>query len=225
MKRIIFCVLCCICICAQSSGQVKKTGKKQPLFTANLSNAEYDQGVWLVDKKGVLSATADQMIWTTREYENFEITLDFKNESCTNSGVIIYCTNKQDWVPNSVEIQISDDYCSKWSDWSSNWRCGAVFGHLTPSQHNLVKKPGKWNKMRIIAKGKNIVVVLNGQKIIDMDMNLWTSGTINPDGSEIPSWQPTPFAELPTKGYIGFQGKHGEAAIYFRNIEIVLFKV
>jgi len=53
-----------------------------------------------------------------------------------------------------------------------------------------------------------------------MDMTQWTSGTINPDGSDIPSWLPTPFSELPTKGYIGLQGKHGEANIYFRNVKI-----
>jgi hypothetical protein len=220
MKKVILCIVCCACICAQSSGQEKKAKAVQPLFTSNLSNAVYDKNVWSIDKKGILSATADDMIWTMREYENFEISLEFKNDHCTNSGVIIYCTNKRDWIPNSVEIQIADDYCAKWTDWSPVWRCGAVFGHLGPSQPNLVKKPGKWNKMKITAKEKNIVVVLNGKKVIDMDMNLWISGKNNPDGSEIPSWLPKPFAELPTKGYIGFQGKHGEALIWFRNIKI-----
>jgi hypothetical protein len=63
-------------------------------------------------------------------------------------------------------------------------------------------------------------VVLNGKKVTSMDMSLWTSGKINPDGSEIPSWLPTPFAELPTKGTIGLQGKHGDASISFRNVTI-----
>jgi hypothetical protein len=62
--------------------------------------------------------------------------------------------------------------------------------------------------------------VLNGKKIINMDMSLWTSGKTNPDGSKIPSWLPKPYAELPTKGYIGFQGKHGNASIWFRNITV-----
>ena len=211
----------CACVCALSFGQVKKTTSKvAPLFTANLSNAEYDKSVWSIDKTGVLSASADKEIWTTREYENFELTLDFKNDVCTNSGVIIYCSDKQNWIPNSVEIQIADDHCPKWTNVHPNSRCGAIYGHLGPSKLNLVKKPGEWNKMKIIAKGKSIVVELNGTKITDMDMNLWTSGKINPDGSEIPSWLPKPFAELPTKGYIGFQGKHGDATIWFRNIQI-----
>ena len=51
-------------------------------------------------------------------------------------------------------------------------------------------------------------------------MSLWTSARKNPDGSKIPKWLSTPFAELPTKGRIGFQGKHGGVPIHFRNIKI-----
>jgi hypothetical protein len=191
-----------------------------PLFTADLSNAAYDQSVWAVDKDGVISASADKELWTTKEYENFELTLEFKNDECTNSGVIIYCTDKRNWIPNSMEIQIADDHCSKWTDWLPISMCGAVYGHLGPSQLGLVKKPGEWNTMKITAIGKNIRIELNGTQVVDMDMNRWTSGTTNPDGTKIPEWLPTPYAELSTKGFIGFQGKHGDATIWFRNIMI-----
>jgi hypothetical protein len=220
MKKTILLMMCCVCICTFSSGQEKKVKGAQPLFTAGLSNADYNKNVWSVDKKGVITASADDAIWTTREYENFELTLEFKNDVCTNSGVIIYCTNKKDWIPNSMEVQIADDHCEKWTNQPSHFACGAIFGHLGPSQSGLVKKPGEWNKMKIIAKGKRVVVEMNSKQVIDMNMNLWTSGKINPDGSEIPSWLPKPYAELPTKGFIGFQGKHGEATIWFRNIKI-----
>jgi len=53
-----------------------------------------------------------------------------------------------------------------------------------------------------------------------MDMGQWTSAKTNPDGSEIPAWLSRPFAELATKGRIGFQGKHAGASIFFRNIKI-----
>lgn len=68
--------------------------------------------------------------------------------------------------------------------------------------------------------GQHIDVVLNGKKVTSMDMGLWTSGTVNPDVSPIPAWLPKPFAGLPSKGTIGLQGKHGDAAISFRNIRI-----
>jgi hypothetical protein len=53
-----------------------------------------------------------------------------------------------------------------------------------------------------------------------MDMSNWTSAKKNPDGSDIPSWLNRPLADLQTKGYIGFQGKHAGAPIWFRNIKI-----
>ena len=157
--------------------------------------------------------------FTKSEYENFEIDLEFKHEKGTNSGVIVYCTNRKDWIPNSVEIQISDDIYFKEKAWVPQWMCGGIFGHLPPSE-TLVKEPGKWNHMNIRCEEQHIVVSLNGKVSADMDMSKWTDGKKNPDGTEIPSWLPTPFANLPTKGYIGLQGKHGEANIYFRNLKI-----
>jgi hypothetical protein len=215
MKKLFFSILCIACI-----SEFADARGRQPLFAADLSNADYDPAVWSVDANGVISATADQAIWSTLAYENFELELEFKTDKCTNSGVVIYCTDKKDWIPNAVEIQIADDHCDPSATSASTGSCGAVYGHLAPSAFKLVKKPGEWNKMKITAKGKNIKVSLNGKKIINMDMSLWTSGKTNPDGSEIPSWLPKPYAELPTKGYIGFQGKHGNALIWFRNIMI-----
>ena len=118
-----------------------------------------------------------------------------------------------------MEVQIADDYYFMDKDWSPNYMCGGVFGHLPPNA-TLVKPAGEWNHMNIRCEGQQITIKLNGEVSADMDMALWTSGTENPDGSEIPSWLPTPFAELPTKGYIGLQGKHGEANIFFRNVKI-----
>ncbi len=188
----------------------------QALFNNDLSNAIDEQGVWYYEGE-ILTASKDACIFTKSEYENFEIDLEFKNEKGTNSGVIVYCTNRKDWIPNSVEIQISDDNYFKEEGWVPQWMCGGVFGHLPPNE-TLVKDPGEWNHMNIRCEGQHIVVKLNGKVSADMDMSKWTDGKKNPDGTEIPSWLPTPFAKLPTKGYIGLQGKHGEANIYFRNM-------
>lgn len=190
----------------------------KPVFKSDLSNAMDVQGVWTIED-GIMTASKDACIFTNTQYENFELDLEFKNETGTNSGVIVYCTDRNDWIPNSVEIQISDDAHFKEEGWAPTWFCGGVFGHLAPTK-TLVKAAGEWNHMHIRCEGQHIVVTLNGEISADMDMSKWTSGKKNPDGSEIPSWLPIPFAELPTKGYIGFQGKHGEANIYFRNIRI-----
>ena len=65
---------------------------------------------------------------------------------------------------------------------------------------------------------KAILLYLNDNDVLFLAD--WTSGTTNPDGTEIPEWLPIPYANMPTKGYIGLQGKHGESNIWFRNIQL-----
>lgn len=190
----------------------------KPLFAPDLANADKPAGVWSV-AEGELTAAADQCIWTQAKYENFTLDLEFKTASGTNSGVIIYCTDTKNWIPKSVEVQIADPFADKWAKAAPNWHGGGIFGHLAPAKQ-MTKKPGEWNHMTIDAKGKKVKVWLNGELTADMDMALWTTAEKNPDGSAIPNWLSTPFAELPTKGYIGLQGKHGDATVWFRNVKI-----
>lgn len=205
---------------AQQSGTTSTvTDGWQPLFAADLSNAAYPKGVWTFEK-GVLTASEDRAIWSDKQYENFMLDLEFKTAPGTNSGVIVYCTDTANWIPNSVEIQIADDYSEEWSKAPKTWQCGAIFGHLAAAKQKVVKKPGEWNHYTLTCKGQQLTVELNGQKVTEMDMRKWTSAKQNPDGSEIPSWLNRPFAELETKGYIGLQGKHAGAPIWFRNVKI-----
>jgi len=188
------------------------------LFSPDLGNAIYDKSVWTYED-GILTASEDQNIYTSAIYENFILDLEFKTADGTNSGVIVYCSDIINWIPNSVEIQIADDFSEHWNKADPTWKCGAIFGHLAAT-HSNVKRPGEWNRYTIIVCGKNIQVILNGEKVNEMDLSKWTSATENPDGSSIPPWLSTPFAELPTYGHIGLQGKHAGAPIWFRNIRV-----
>lgn len=188
------------------------------LFKPDLSNAIYPAGVWSF-ANGVLTATADQAIWSRAEYENFILDLEFKTAPGTNSGVIVHASDIENWIPNSVEIQIADDFHEQWAKAPKTWQCGAIFGHLA-ARRSMVKKPGEWNRYTITCQGRKIWVMLNGVLVTEMDMNLWTSAKTNPDGSEIPSWLSKPVAELPARGHIGLQGKHAGAPIWFRKLRI-----
>ncbi|CAN5532978.1 DUF1080 domain-containing protein [soil metagenome] len=190
----------------------------QDLFHMNLSNASYPANVWKFEN-GILTATEDEEIWTNKIYDNFIIDLEFQTAPGTNSGVIVYCSDTSNWIPNSVEIQIADDHDKQWAGSPATWQAAAIFGRLAADK-SVVKKPGEWNKFTITCKDQNIWVMLNGETVTEMDMSKWTDAKKNPDGSEIPSWLSKPLAELPTKGHIGLQGKHAGAPIYFRNLKI-----
>jgi len=188
------------------------------LFADNLSNADYPKGVWTVSN-GELTASRDKALWTKKGYENFIVDLEFRTADGSNSGVLVYVTDTARWVPNSVEIQITDDFADKWAKANPTWRCGAIFGRLA-AKKSMVKKPGEWNRFTITCEGPFIDVVLNGEHVTAMDMRKWDSATKNPDGSAKPRWLNKPLSKHPTRGRIGLQGKHAGAPIWFRNIRI-----
>ncbi|QJW89666.1 DUF1080 domain-containing protein [Spirosoma taeanense] len=190
----------------------------KPLFASDLSDAGYPKGVWSMDE-GVLTATEDKAIWTAQPYENFILDLMFMTADGTNSGVVVHASDTTNWIPNSVEIQIADDYAQKWADSPGNWQCGAFFGHQAPTKRT-VKKPGEWNRYTITCQDKMIYVVLNNELVNTIDLSQFTSAQTNPDGSKVPTWLNKPAANLPLRGYIGLQGKHAGAPIYFRNMKI-----
>ncbi len=192
----------------------------KPLFGADLADARYPKGVWSLDEEGVLTATEDKAIWTAIPYDDFVLDLLFKTADGTNSGVVVHASDTTNWIPNSVEIQIADDYAQKWAESPTNWQCGAFFGHQAPAKQRVVKKPGEWNRYTITSQGKLIYVVLNNQLINTIDLTKFTSAKTNPDGSAVPAWLSKPPTELPQRGYIGLQGKHAGAPIYFRNMKI-----
>jgi hypothetical protein len=190
----------------------------QNLFAADLSDAVKPDGVWSF-QDGVLTATEDRCIWTQKEFENFVVDLEFKTAPGTNSGVIVYCSDLNNWIPNSIEVQIADDFADQWAKAAKTWQCAAIFGRLAASE-SRVKKPGEWNHMTVTCRGKQITVALNDKVVTDMDMSRWTEAQKNPDGSDIPPWLSKPAAGLPTRGHVGLQGKHAGAPIYFRNLKI-----
>ncbi|MDN3655904.1 DUF1080 domain-containing protein [Ferruginibacter paludis] len=226
MKKITLLVLgFCSCsvtkVAAQDTAYIHPNTKEkgwQDVFTKGLTNAVFPAGVWK-DSAGIFTASKDEALWSKDQYDDFVVDLEFQTAEGTNSGVIVHATDIKDWIPHSVEIQIADDYSKEWSNVSPNWQCGAVFGHK-PATNKTLKHPGEWNHFTITCRGKMIWIVLNGTLVNECNMELFTSAKTNPDGSEVPAWLPNPMSTLPLHGYIGFQGKHAGAPIYFRNIKI-----
>ncbi len=175
-------------------------------------------GKWSA-KDGVLTSDKDGAIWTREDYENFALDFEYKLDPGANSGVLIYCCNTKKWIPNAVEIQLMDDHDAKWAKLQSYMQNASLYGHCAPTKQN-VRKAGEWNRMTVFARGKNIQIINNGEKVMDIDLSKWNSAKTNPDGTKIPPWLNRPWAELDTKGKLGFQGKHGNAKPYFRNIRI-----
>ncbi len=208
-----------ICACCSKETKCESTQNPwQPLFERDLSNATYNKEVWSLASDGVLRATKDEIIFTKADYENFELELEFRIEKESNSGIVIYCSDTEKWIPNSLEIQIADSSSKKFG--KPYWNCGCIFGHVD-SEFDTRLDFGKWHKMLVRAQGQKIDVFLNSKHVSKMDMSQWKDNKTTPNGEKILPWLTKhKKCEMPTKGKIGLQGKHGGATTDYKNIRI-----
>jgi hypothetical protein len=197
------------------------TADWQPLFADDLSNTTLAKGdhAWVLESPGGhFRADIDRMLFTKDTYENFILDFEFKNAPGTNSGIILFCSDPNNWIPNSIEVQIADDFDPKWSA-KPDTRCGAFYGRQKPTAFT-VKKPGEWNHGTVACIGTKVQVRLNDVFVNQFDITDFKDAKKNPDGTIAPPWLSKPPAGLPVKGHIGLQGKHGNAPVWYRNVRL-----
>jgi len=185
------------------------------VFRKNLSNGIMEPGSWAFGADGVLAPTPSGHgdIWTKERYGNFILELDFKVPEKGNSGVFIRTGSLQNWINTAIEVQIHAT-----TDGTKHGQCGAIYDCLPPSK-DATKKPGQWNHYVITCLDNKIYVNLNGEDIIDMDLNLWTEVGKNPQGTR--NKFKGAYKNMPREGHLGFQ-YHGNP-VWFRNLKIKSF--
>ncbi len=201
------------CVAAfETMGGALKPGGWKRLVADDLSNCIFTPGSWVMTE-GVLSPKGEGDIWTKTRYGDFVLDLEFKLDTNTNSGVFLRTGRFEEWLHTAIEVQVLDSYGKKEVGRED---CGAIFDCLAP-RVNAVKPPGEWNRYTITCRGSMITVVLNGHRIIDMDLNRWTQPHRNPDGT--PNKFNTAYRDMPRSGHIGLQ-YHGHP-VWYRNLKIL----
>ena len=167
-------------------------------------------GAWEI-KDGVLSPSAKPggYIWTKKSYGDFEISVDYKTSENCNSG-LFFRTDPKNAVQGGFEIQIASAGIYK-----GKHVVGSLYDAKEPSAA-AGKPDGEWNTMVVTCEGPNISVTLNGQNVIDVNIDDWDTGNQNPDGSK--NKFKTALKDLPRTGKIGLQ-YHGHP-VWFRNLKI-----
>ena len=167
--------------------------------------------VWKADpKNGTLGRSVKGgAIWTDETYGDFVLDLEFKLSKNCNSGIFIR-TDPSNPVQGGFEIQLYDSHGQAEID---SHDCGALYDAVIPSE-NAVKPAGDWNQIRVRCQGPLIQVTLNGKRVVNANIDEWTTACLNPNGSK--NKFKTALKDLPRTGHIGFQD-HGHN-IWFRNV-------
>jgi hypothetical protein len=154
-------------------------------------------------------------LYTVKEYSDFALRFEFKLTPGANNGIGIRqplpeAGKRTDPAYAGMEIQVLDDtserYQGKIKDYQHH---GSVYG-IVPAKPGHLRPVGEWNREEIIAKGKHINVILNGETIVDADLEK-ASSPQTVDGKAHPGL-------MRDSGHICFCG-HG-AEVWFRNLRI-----
>ena len=209
MKKIVLTLCACFALCASCYAA-------EALFGDKLEKADYDPAVWSINENGELAAARDAAIWTKEKIGDCKISFEYKMSPKANAGFLIKCSDKGNWIPNTIEIQLLED-AGQTPTYHNN---AAFYGYQAPMK-NVSKPAGEWNKMEVECKGSVIKVWLNGEFVNEMDTKQWTDKKISPNGTEIEGkFQGKALADADLEGYIGFQGLHGHTSVFYRNIKI-----
>jgi HEAT repeat protein len=158
---------------------IREIPRKKPLFSGSLFNGSDLSGWTVVGGKreswgasnDVLFTNGENGGWlsTDREYDNFELELDFRLGEGGNSGVFIRAPREGDPAYTGMEIQVLDDYAEEYTTLKPWQYCGSVYG-VVAAERGASKKASEWQHYRIVARGPKVTVTLNGRQIVDADL-------------------------------------------------------
>jgi hypothetical protein len=216
MKKLLLSVIAIAAINYSLTAQTRK------LFDGETTNGwhAYNKtgpGAWkVVDETLTLDPTADGQsdLVSDKEYENFELTLEWRIADGGNSGIILSVhedPSLSDTYLTGIEMQILDDREAE-DNKKATHLAGALYDMRAPA--HAAKTAGQWNKVKIVKLNGHLTFWLDGQQVIDTQIGSpdWMEMLNN---SKFKTWKG--FAAYP-KGHIALQA-HG-AQVSFKDIKI-----
>ncbi|MGI4021894.1 MAG: 3-keto-disaccharide hydrolase [Janthinobacterium lividum] len=152
---------------------------------------------------------------TDKEYENFELAVEWRISAEGNSGIIFGVHEDPTFnatYDTGVEMQVLDNKGAE-DNKKANHLAGSLYDMKAPSK-DVAKPAGEWNMVKLRKEKGHLTFWLNGTKIVETQMGSpeWETLISN---SKFKTWKN--FAKYP-KGHIALQD-HGHD-VSFRNIKI-----
>jgi len=132
------------------------------------TNWRVEDGAIVADKR---TSKGPAHLVTKDKYKDFQVYVEFWASDDANSGIFLRCQNPE---------QITDRSCYEANIFDQRkdptYGTGAIVRHV---EVNPMPKAGsKWNTYEITAKGRDIIVVLNGQQTAKVRSEMFMEGPI-----------------------------------------------
>jgi 3-keto-disaccharide hydrolase len=101
-------------------------------------------------------------------YKDLHVRIEFWSDEKANSGIFIRCAPDKIGAKTCYEFNIFDTRPDQ------TYGTGSIvyIAEVNP----MPKAAGKWNTMEAIAKGRQLTIVFNGVKTVDVKNGLWEEG-------------------------------------------------
>ncbi len=164
---------------------------------------------------GEATAAGGSLI-TTAQFDNFELTVDFKLSPSGNSGLLYHVVEKPEYAYAYVtgpEYQLMDD-ASAPASMDEAKQTASTYDMFAPSADKKLNPAGEWNTAKIIYNNGHVEHWLNGQKVLEFEegSDAWQTRYESSKWTEYSGWCQY------KKGSIALQD-HGNYT-WFRNIKI-----
>ena len=195
------------------------TGWRQCNETTMAKNWIVENGtmkVFTAEGKNPGQPSGGDILYSTKKFRNFELSVDWKASKMANSGIFFNVREipGQPIYYAAPEVQILDNI-----DATDN----KIASHLAGSLYDMiaadpktVHPAGEWNTMVITVKNGKVTHIQNGVKVVEYELwtPKWDEMVANSKFKSFPG-----FTEgIAKEGYIGLQD-HGYP-VWFRNIKI-----
>ena len=171
---------------------------------------------WRVEM-GMLRGSEPRGTWllSEKEYGDFILEFEWKLGEQGNSGTALRAPLHGDPAFDGMELQMVDRrYYPADMAVTPAELTGSLYKAVAPQLQAY--KPTEWNKYRITCRGPSVKVVLNGEPILDVNLDEQMKPTKRHDGTDAP-----PLKERPRRGHIGFQElSRGGGHVEIRNARI-----
>ena len=155
--------------------------------------------------------TADLV--TKDQYENFDLSVDWKISPKGNSGILYMVTEDSAYsYLSGPEYQIIDD--KNFPEKLEDWQHTAANYAMDPAPTAVSNPAGEWNHTRIVVNNRHVEHWLNGKKVVEYELysDDWKKKKMAGKWKDVSSYGQS------KKGHISFQN-HGSEA-WFKNIKI-----
>ncbi|HSI36561.1 MAG TPA: DUF1080 domain-containing protein [Tepidisphaeraceae bacterium] len=185
-----------------------KTAKGWIAGKAPMPDKQVEDGTLNVKDQGAYVAHYE------KPFKDFVFKCDFKLEKGVNSGLFFRIFKPGDGgIGRGWEIQVKDDAGKA----PTRMDCGALYEYMAPTKQ-AAKPAGEWNSIEVSAIGPKVTVTLNGEKVLDADLDQWTEPGKNPDGSKNKfKWA---LKDQPREGHIGLSFHDKGKSAWYRNIKV-----